>query len=133
MILPQLLDMTLKGWWTVGSQPAVDSAPSNDEIVGWGPAGGYVFQKSFVEFFCDEDSLRELEAKVRGENGWVTWYAANSQEEAFNIWSQWALLYPPNSDTRVLLEKMRDTRWLVSIVHHNFKEPDALWKLLLDQ
>ncbi|KAG9044231.1 hypothetical protein FS837_008589 [Tulasnella sp. UAMH 9824] len=133
MILPQLLDMTLKGWWTVGSQPAVDSAPSNDEIVGWGPAGGYVFQKSFVEFFCDEDSLRELEARVREENGWVTWYAANSQEEAFNIWSQWALLYPPNSETRVLLEKMRDTRWLVSIVHHNFKEPDALWKLLLDQ
>ncbi|KAG8910292.1 hypothetical protein FRC01_006411, partial [Tulasnella sp. 417] len=81
MILPQLLEMTRKGWWTVGSQPAVDSAPSNDEVVGWGPAGGYVFQKAFVEFFCDEDTLRLLDAKVRGENGWVTWYAANSQDE----------------------------------------------------
>ncbi|KAG8973560.1 hypothetical protein FRC05_008628 [Tulasnella sp. 425] len=81
IILPQLLEMTSKAWWTVGSQPAVDSAPSNDEVVGWGPAGGYVFQKAFVEFFCDEDALRTLETKIKGENGWVTWYAANSQDE----------------------------------------------------
>lgn len=79
MILPQLLEMTSKGWWTVGSQPAVDSAPSSDEVVGWGPPGGYVFQKAFVEFFCDEETLHKLAWKIKNENGWVTWFAANAQ------------------------------------------------------
>ena len=79
MILRHLEKLTQKGWWTVGSQPAIDGARSEDDVVGWGPAGGYVFQKAFVEFFCDEETLRALETKIKGENGWVTWFAANSQ------------------------------------------------------
>ncbi|KAG8899819.1 hypothetical protein FRB99_006434 [Tulasnella sp. 403] len=171
-ILPHLLKMTERGWWTVGSQPAVDSAPSAHDVFGWGPPGGYVFQKAFVEFFCEEDVVRSLERKIKQMSGWVTWYASNAQgelvtnlneedrnavtwgvfpgqeiaqstiiertsflawtEEAYSIWSQWALLYPPDSESRVLLENMRDTRWLVSIVHHDFKDPEALWNLVLD-
>ncbi|KAG8973392.1 hypothetical protein FRB90_009937, partial [Tulasnella sp. 427] len=81
IILPQLLQMTSKGWWTVGSQPAVDGAPSTDEVIGWGPAGGYVFQKAFVEFFCDTETLKALNTKIKRENGWVTWFAANSKDD----------------------------------------------------
>jgi len=70
--------MTRKGWWTVGSQPAVDCAPSTDEVVGWGPSAGYVFQKAFVEFFCTEADLAQLEAKLNTADGaWVTYFAAN--------------------------------------------------------
>jgi len=53
------------------------------------------------------------------------------QDEAFGYWTQWSLFYPPDSAERKLLEGIRDERWLISIVHHNFKDSDALWTLLL--
>lgn len=34
-----------KGWWTVGSQPAVDGVSSADPTYGFGPGNGYVYQK----------------------------------------------------------------------------------------
>lgn len=33
------------GYFTINSQPAVDGAPSNDPVHGWGPKHGYVYQK----------------------------------------------------------------------------------------
>lgn len=65
LILPHLKRLATAGWWPVGSQPAVDGAKSEDEVLGWGPKGGYVFQKAFVEFFVSEEEVRRLEAKVR--------------------------------------------------------------------
>ena len=51
-------------------------------------------------------------------------------EEAFDIWKEWAALYPKNSVTDKLLEKTREDYWLVNIVHHNFTDRDALWSLV---
>ncbi|KIL69922.1 hypothetical protein M378DRAFT_69203 [Amanita muscaria Koide BX008] len=169
-ILLNLEQLTRKSWWTVGSQPAIDSASSSDPIVGWGPRGGYVFQKSFVEFFCDEEDVNEIkkQAQLKGEQ--VHWLASNNQgefrtnvaddsrnavtwgifpgqevvqttiiepesflswkEEAFSIWSDWASFYPPQSEARSLLEQVRDQRWLISIVHHDYKNSGALWNFL---
>jgi len=53
------------------------------------------------------------------------------QEEAFEIWDEWAHLFVPGSPTRTLLDGIRDERWLVSVVHHNYKDENALWELLL--
>ena len=83
MILKYLELLTKKGWWTVGSQPAVDSISSEDEILGWGPRGGYVFQKGFVEFFCDKSDVDAIEQRVEGKGqGWVHWLAGN-----YEVWS----------------------------------------------
>lgn len=51
-------------------------------------------------------------------------------EEAFAIWREWELLFPPRSATHKLLRNIHDTRWLVTVVHHDYKDPEALWKLL---
>ncbi|KAF7311380.1 Methylenetetrahydrofolate reductase [Mycena kentingensis (nom. inval.)] len=167
-ILPHLERLTRAGWWTVGSQPAVDGARSDDPVVGWGPRAGYVFQKGFVEFFCTEEEVRRIERRAReGGEGWVHWFAGNKsgkcrgnvpddgrnavtwgvfpgqeivqttiieresfltwKEEAFSIWSDWASLYRPGSAERKLLESVGDERWLVSIVHHDYRDPEALW------
>ena len=77
-ILPYLNKLNERGWWTVGSQPAVDAAPSSDETYGWGPRGGYVFQKAFVEFFAAKEEVQQLEEKIakRGQ-GKITYFAAN--------------------------------------------------------
>ncbi|GJE87071.1 methylenetetrahydrofolate reductase [Phanerochaete sordida] len=173
MIIRHLERLTQKGWWTVGSQPAVDGARSADEVVGWGPKGGYVYQKSFVEFFVEQSDVARIERKVRERGqGWVDFFAGNFdgdfrtnvpeggrnavtwgifpgqevaqstiiekesflawKEEAFDIWAEWASYYPPNSQERSLLQDIKSKRWLVSIVHHDYKDPDALWRFIFD-
>jgi len=171
-ILHHLIRLTAGGLWTVGSQPAVDGAPSSDEVVGWGPRGGYVFQKPFVEFFCDRRTVEWIKERVKthgkglvsfyagdGQNDFVsnaeegrnavTWGAFPDQEivqstiierdsfaawmeEAFGIWYQWALFYPPESAERELLENASEKLWLVSIIHHDYKNPESLWNFLFE-
>ena len=72
---------TQKGYWTVASQPAVDGVLSTDTIYGWGPPGGFVFQKSFVEFFVPnsifQSTLRPHLECLHSE-GEVSYYAGNA-------------------------------------------------------
>ena len=77
LILPHLLRLAKNGWWLVGSQPAVDGLESDHSIVGWGPAGGYVYQKSFVEFFASEEIVEKLKKTVEKTNGVVNFLAGN--------------------------------------------------------
>jgi len=78
--LSQLKKLTEKGWWTVGSQPAVNGVSSSDPVFGWGPRAGYVFQKCFVEFFCTEEDLDVIEKLVaRIGEGWVHYFACNNE------------------------------------------------------
>ena len=54
------------------------------------------------------------------------------QEEAFSIFTEWEHLYPLRSATRDLLEKIGKSRWLISVVHHDYKDTEGLWKFLLE-
>lgn len=45
VITDQLAKMNEMGYLTINSQPAVNGARSDDKVHGWGPAGGYVYQK----------------------------------------------------------------------------------------
>lgn len=47
-----LKPLNARGLYTINSQPPVNGAPSSHKVVGWGPGDGYVYQKSYVEFFC---------------------------------------------------------------------------------
>ena len=83
-ILSHLEKLTRKAWWTVCSQPAVNGASSSDEIVGWGPAAGYVFQKGFVEFFCEESDVTMIEEMIRKKgNDCVHYFAGNFKVRGF--------------------------------------------------
>lgn len=78
VILPQLEKLTKRGWWTVSSQPAVNCAESTDPVFGWGPHGGYVYQKAFVEFFAPEkDVERIISNAVSQGKGMVDYFAVN--------------------------------------------------------
>ncbi|KAI5477814.1 hypothetical protein MNV49_005898 [Pseudohyphozyma bogoriensis] len=171
-------------WWTVGSQPAVDGAPSAHPIHGFGPKGGFVYQKAFVEFFLGEEEMEVFERRARedeeqrkasgeGDEGVVKFFAGNRRgdkrtnmgkgdvnavtwgvfpgkeivtttlieemsfkawkEEAFSIWQEWSYLYPAGSPSRKFIQNLADTRWLVSVCHHDFKNEEALWTWLLEQ
>lgn len=78
MIFPHLEKLTRRGWWTVGSQPAINGVPSTDDVVGWGPKGGYVYQKCFVEFFVEQKDVERIVKRVQEEGaGWVDLFAGN--------------------------------------------------------
>jgi methylenetetrahydrofolate reductase (NADPH) len=57
-----LIDIELKrlnaaGFLTINSQPAVNASHSENNVHGWGPHGGYVYQKAYVEFFTSAEKL----------------------------------------------------------------------------
>ncbi|KAJ1651588.1 methylenetetrahydrofolate reductase 1 [Dispira simplex] len=66
------------GIWVVASQPAVDGQSSANPDVGWGPQGGVVYQKPFVEFFATTDVFRQLQTRLRSDP-WVTFLASRCQ------------------------------------------------------
>lgn len=52
-------------------------------MYGFGPRGGYVFQKAFVEFFVTEEVVNALAAKADSSNGIITFYAGNRKVRHF--------------------------------------------------
>jgi len=50
-ISDELISLNRRGLLTINSQPAVNGAKSTDPVHGWGPKGGYVYQKAYLELF----------------------------------------------------------------------------------
>lgn len=77
-IRQRLSDINQRGYWTVSSQPAVNGASSQDNVYGWGPKGGYVYQKAFIEFFVSDTQIEELLSRLN-KNESITYYATNQK------------------------------------------------------
>jgi methylenetetrahydrofolate reductase (NADPH) len=43
----------------------VNGSPSSDTANGWGPEGGHVYQKGFVELFCSPEAFKQLETTLK--------------------------------------------------------------------
>ncbi|XP_051027749.1 methylenetetrahydrofolate reductase (NADPH) [Acomys russatus] len=56
----ELLRVNRLGILTINSQPNINGKPSSDPVVGWGPSGGYVFQKAYLEFFTSRETAEAL-------------------------------------------------------------------------
>lgn len=54
-------------------------------------------------------------------------------EEAFHLWIEWARCYKKNSKSYDLLNSINANYTLVSLIHHDFQDEQALWEILLDQ
>ncbi|QUC18871.1 uncharacterized protein UV8b_03112 [Ustilaginoidea virens] len=52
-------------------------------------------------------------------------------EEAFGLWGEWAKVYARGSESEAVLSAIRSDYWLVNIIHHDYMDKDALWRLLL--
>ncbi len=59
-----LAKLNRHGFLTINSQPRVNGLPSHHAVFGWGPGGGYVYQKAYVEFFCAPSHWAVLEAEL---------------------------------------------------------------------
>lgn len=76
-ISKELLGLNTKGWWTVASQPAVNGVKSTDQVFGWGPKNGFVFQKPFVEFFLPSADWIALQPRLKAHDQ-ITYFAGNA-------------------------------------------------------
>lgn len=63
----QLVKLNSIGCFTTNSQPRVNAALSTDPSVGWGPTGGFVYQKAYVEFFLSKERLVHLMSIIKSE------------------------------------------------------------------
>jgi len=80
LIEEDLIRLNKLGLWTVASQPAVNGVKSTDEVFGWGPKNGFVFQKAFVELFIPSQDWKILHEKLKssGIRDDVSFYASNA-------------------------------------------------------
>lgn len=69
-----LVKVNKRGFLTINSQPAVDGVKSSDSVHGWGPRGGYVYQKAYLEFFCSPHKFQSLTQRLEKDPD-VTYYA----------------------------------------------------------
>ncbi|KAJ1664146.1 methylenetetrahydrofolate reductase 1 [Coemansia sp. RSA 1813] len=78
-IVDELVRVNGLGYWTLASQPPLDGVPSSDPTHGWGPRGGYVYQKAFVECFAPASKFPALLSRLQSAGARITYYAANRQ------------------------------------------------------
>ncbi|KAJ1814591.1 methylenetetrahydrofolate reductase 1 [Coemansia sp. RSA 2599] len=78
-IRDELLRINRLGYWTLASQPALDAVPSADATYGWGPRGGYIYQKAFVECFVPALMFPEFLSRLQSASPRITYYASNAQ------------------------------------------------------
>jgi methylenetetrahydrofolate reductase (NADPH) len=53
-------------------------------------------------------------------------------DEAYFIWREWQRIYPPKSQTSLLLGELRKDLWLVNVIWGDFIEGHGLWDMLLE-
>ncbi|KAF8937007.1 hypothetical protein BGZ58_003381 [Dissophora ornata] len=69
----RLIELNEMGYLTINSQPAVNGARSDDKVYGWGPKGGYVYQKrahvcifqAYLEFFVAPEKFSILRQRLQ--------------------------------------------------------------------
>merc|ERR1719453_2835419 len=77
----QLQEMCRAGMLTINSQARVNGALSTDLVYGWGPAGGVVYQKAYVEFFCSPAMLKALKEHFSKKKD-VEWMAISKKGDS---------------------------------------------------
>jgi len=83
LIKDQLLHLNTNGFLTINSQPRINGASSTDEKVGWGPKGGYIYQKAYIEFFVSPENLKLFIDAVTKTFTSLTYHAVNVKGESF--------------------------------------------------
>ncbi|KAI8323675.1 MTHFR-domain-containing protein [Martensiomyces pterosporus] len=73
----ELVRINSLGYWTLASQPALDGVASDDRTYGWGPRGGYIYQKAFVECFVPGEMFPLFLSRLQSASSRITYYASN--------------------------------------------------------
>ncbi|KAJ9609821.1 methylenetetrahydrofolate reductase (NAD(P)H) met13 [Cladophialophora chaetospira] len=75
-----LLDLNQRGLLTINSQPAINGASSTHPTYGWGPAGGWVYQKAYLELLVFPSMFSTVLERLEANKN-LTYYAVNKKGE----------------------------------------------------
>ena len=64
-----LASLASSGVLTTNCQVAATNVPSEDPVIGWGPPGGFISQKGYLEFLMPKSRLASLLACVQSHPG----------------------------------------------------------------
>ena len=79
-IKPELIDLNRRGMLTITSQPSVNGVKSTHPVHGWGPHGGYVYQKAYIELLISPHLIKEIISRIEN-NPSMTYYAVTKDGE----------------------------------------------------
>ena len=79
-IINDLVMLNEAGYLTINSQPNVNGVPSDDPKFGWGSENGFVYQKSYLEFFTSKDKLDKI-LKNTMKNNNISYQAINLSDD----------------------------------------------------
>ena len=80
VIRDELTSLNQRGLLTITSQPSVNGLKSNHPVHGWGPKGGYVYQKSYVELLVSPAIIGRLIDRIEANED-MTYYAVRKAGE----------------------------------------------------
>ena len=80
VISTELISLNQRGLLTITSQPSVNGVKSTHSVHGWGPTGGYCYQKAYIELLICPDLMPELIKRIEG-NPDMTYYAVAKSGE----------------------------------------------------
>lgn len=75
-IKDELIDLNRRGFLTINSQPAVNGVKSSHPVHGWGPHGGYVYQKAYLELLVSPTLIIQLLGRIENRED-IHYYAIN--------------------------------------------------------
>ncbi|RMZ87066.1 hypothetical protein DV736_g5709, partial [Chaetothyriales sp. CBS 134916] len=73
-IKADLIKINRRGFLSINSQPAVDGVPSSHPVYGWGPQGGFVYQKAYLELFVLPSVIDEVMKRLDANKN-LTYFA----------------------------------------------------------
>lgn len=83
----QLASLNRAGFLSINSQPPVNGVPSSHPVFGWGGTGGYIYQKSYIEFFVSPENAQVLIGMV-AMNKSMNLYAVNNDGKEMRAGSE---------------------------------------------
>lgn len=79
-IKSDLIDLNKRGILTITSQPSVNGVKSTHPVHGWGPKGGYVYQKAYLELLVPPNLIDELITRIDKTDD-ITFYAVRNAKD----------------------------------------------------
>ncbi|KAI1618769.1 methylenetetrahydrofolate reductase [Exophiala viscosa] len=77
-IKEDLLRLNKRGLLTINSQPAVNGVSSDHPVYGWGPSGGWVYQKAYLELLIFPSIIDTVIERLNADKN-LTYYAVNKK------------------------------------------------------
>ncbi|KEZ41148.1 Methylenetetrahydrofolate reductase 2 [Scedosporium apiospermum] len=137
VIRDELVALNKRGLITINSQPAVNGVKSSHPIHGWGPANGYVYQKSYLELLVHPALYPDIIDRIKRHPD-ITYYAvtkdgtleSNAPTEGPNAVT-WGVFPGKEIVQPTIVESISFLAWKdEAFLNNDFQQPKTIFEIL---